>query len=116
MAPGVGIIFFGCFNKEISVLNRYFIRPTSVDRIQASWLGEQSYAARNVFARVPILFRFGEFAEHAGATVQRSGRIFLPMLSCLLKPGCNAMGGSILKPSTKLRRGVSETRSNSCSG
>ena len=61
------------------MLNRYFIRPTTVDRIQASWLGdaieryvvwlgEQSYAARNVFARVPILFRFGEFAEHAGAT------------------------------------------------
>jgi len=61
------------------VLNRYFIRPTTVDRIRASWigdaieryvawLGEQDYAARNVFVRVPILLRFGQFAQGAGAT------------------------------------------------
>ena len=60
------------------MLNRYFIRPTTVDRIRASWigdpieryvvwLGEQSYAVRNVFVRVPILIRFGEFAQQAGA-------------------------------------------------
>ena len=61
------------------MLNRYFIRPTTVDRIRACWigdpieryvvwLGEQRYAARNVFARVPILLRFGEFAQRAGAS------------------------------------------------
>ena len=61
------------------MLNRYFIRPTTVDRIRASWigdpieryvvwLGEQNYAARNVFSRVPILFRFGEFARATGAS------------------------------------------------
>jgi integrase/recombinase XerD len=61
------------------VLNRYFIRPTTVDRIRASWigdaieryvvwLGEQKYAARNVFVRVPILVRFGEFAQGAQAS------------------------------------------------
>jgi integrase/recombinase XerD len=61
------------------MLNRYFIRPTTVDRIRASWigdpieryvvwLGEQSYAVRNVFVRVPILIRFGEFAQQAGAS------------------------------------------------
>jgi integrase/recombinase XerD len=60
------------------MLNRYFIRPTTVDRIRASWigaaieryviwLGEQSYASRNVFVRVPILVRFGEFAQESGA-------------------------------------------------
>ncbi len=60
------------------MLNRYFVRPTTVDRIKASWIGdpieryvvwltEQSYAARNVFVRVPILVRFGEFAREAGA-------------------------------------------------
>jgi integrase/recombinase XerD len=60
------------------VLNRYFVRPTTIDRIRASWigdaieryvfwLGEQEYAARNVFIRVPILVRFGEFAKEAGA-------------------------------------------------
>jgi integrase/recombinase XerD len=61
------------------MLNRYFIRPTTVDRIRASWIGkaieryvvwlaEQNYAARNIFVRVPILVRFGEFARASGAT------------------------------------------------
>ena len=60
------------------MLNRYFIRPTTLDRIRASWigdpieryvawLGEQNYAARNVFVRVPILLRFGQYAQEAGA-------------------------------------------------
>ena len=65
------------------MLNRYFIRPTTVDRIRASWIGdaieryvawlaEQSYAARNVFARVPILFD----------------------LDSMRKSWCNELGGS----------------------
>ncbi len=60
------------------MLDRYFIRPTTVDRIRASWIGEpveryvnwlteQGYAARNVFVRVPILLRFGEYAKESGA-------------------------------------------------
>lgn len=60
------------------MLNRYFIRPATVDRIRASWVGnaieryvvwlnEQNYAARNVFVRVPILIRFGDFARISGA-------------------------------------------------
>jgi integrase/recombinase XerD len=67
------------FRKEIVVLNRYFIRPTTVDRIRASWIGEaieryvvwlteQHYAARNVSFRVPVLVRFGEFARTSGAS------------------------------------------------
>lgn len=61
------------------MLKRYFIRPTTVDRIRASWLGdtieryvarltEQKYAARNVAFRVPVLVRFGEFAQRSGAS------------------------------------------------
>ncbi len=60
------------------MLNRYFIRPTTVDRIRSSWIGDaieryviwleaKSYASRNVFVRVPILLRFGQFAHDAGA-------------------------------------------------
>ena len=56
------------------MLQCYFIRPTTIDRIRASWIGEpieqyvtwlnkRDYAARNVFRRVPILVRFGEFAK-----------------------------------------------------
>jgi integrase/recombinase XerD len=60
------------------VLNHYFIRPTTVDRIRSSWIGEaieryviwleaKNYAKRNIFVRVPILLRFGQFAHDAGA-------------------------------------------------
>ena len=60
------------------MLERYFIRPATIDRIRASWLGdaieqyatwltEQDYAARNIFVRIPILMRFGEFTRQHGA-------------------------------------------------
>ena len=60
------------------MLDRYFIRPTTVDRIRSSWIGdaieryvswlaEQNYAARSIFIRVPLLIRFGESAQRAGA-------------------------------------------------
>jgi site-specific recombinase XerD len=60
------------------MLERYFIRPATVDRIRASWLGgaieqyvtslaNDGYAARNVFRRVPMLVKFGEFARNQGA-------------------------------------------------
>ncbi|ODU78650.1 MAG: integrase [Bordetella sp. SCN 68-11] len=60
------------------MLELYFIRPATVDRIRAnvagayiehyvSWLRAQGYADRNVFKRVPILCQFGEFASARGA-------------------------------------------------
>jgi integrase/recombinase XerD len=64
---------------EVVMLERYFIRPDTVDRIRASWIGEpieryvgwlteHRYSTRNVFRRVPILVRFGTFAAGRGAT------------------------------------------------
>lgn len=61
------------------MLDRYFIRPTTIDRIRSSWIGgaieeyvnwlaAHNYAARNVFIRVPLLLQFGESARRAGAT------------------------------------------------
>lgn len=60
------------------MLEQYFVRPQTVDRIRASWLGsavekyvswlaEHHYGARNVHRRVPLLVRFGEFARARGA-------------------------------------------------
>jgi integrase/recombinase XerD len=60
------------------MLESYFVRPGTVDRIRASWIGvpieqyvawlaEQGYAARNVPRRVPILVRFGAFSADRGA-------------------------------------------------
>ena len=60
------------------MLERYFVRPTTVDRLRGSWLGEpleryvswlteHGYAARNVFRRVPLVVQFGVFAQGLGA-------------------------------------------------
>jgi len=60
------------------VLESYFIRPETVDRIRGSWLNAalerylawlegQSYSARCVTHRVPLVVRFGEFARKRGA-------------------------------------------------
>lgn len=59
------------------MLERYFVRPTTVDRLRSSWLGEpldryvawltkEGYAARNVHHRVPIVIQFGAFATARG--------------------------------------------------
>lgn len=60
------------------MLERYFIKPQTVDRIRSLWLGpqieryvvwlsEQGYASRTVLRRVPLLARFAEFAQSRGA-------------------------------------------------
>lgn len=61
------------------MLERYFVRPETIDRIKSSWIGvaieryvewlaEHDYRDRNVFRRVPILMHFGEFAKTHGAS------------------------------------------------
>lgn len=63
------------------MLQNYYSKPQTIDRIRAHWLGEpieryvtwlhdQGYAARNVFRRVPLLLRFGTYAQAQGAKTQ----------------------------------------------
>lgn len=60
------------------MLERYYIKPDTIDRLRASWIAEpveryvtwlteEGYAARSVFRRIPIVVRFGEFARSRGA-------------------------------------------------
>ena len=60
------------------MLESYFVKPQTVDRVRASWIGpeieryvgwlaEHGYAARCVRTRVPLLVAFGEFARARGA-------------------------------------------------
>ena len=60
------------------MLENYFVRPETVERIRSSWIGsaierylarleEQGYATQRLGQRVPILVRFGEFAQTKGA-------------------------------------------------
>lgn len=60
------------------MLEKYYIRPATIDRIQGSWIAstveqyvawmaERRYADRSVFRRIPIVVSFGEFAKAHGA-------------------------------------------------
>lgn len=60
------------------MLENYFVRHETVDRIRASWIGESieryvawladnNYKPRSVCRRVPLLMRFGDFAAQRGA-------------------------------------------------
>jgi integrase/recombinase XerD len=62
------------------MLESYFVKPQTVDRIRACWIGaeiecyagwpsERGYSARTVLRRVPVLVAFGEFARMRGALV-----------------------------------------------
>lgn len=61
------------------MLENYYVRPTTVDRIRSSWitsaieqyvgwLTAQRYSQRSVLRRIPLLVAFGEFAKSHGAT------------------------------------------------
>ncbi|MBV8175745.1 MAG: tyrosine-type recombinase/integrase [Verrucomicrobia bacterium] len=60
------------------MIERFFVKVQTQDRIRASWLGEpieryvtwlhdHHYGARNVYRRVPILVRFAAYTQSRGA-------------------------------------------------
>lgn len=60
------------------MFERYYLQFDTIDRLRSSWisdpieqyirwLDEQGYSTRSVWRRVPILWRFGEFAQQHGA-------------------------------------------------
>ncbi len=62
------------------MLEQYFIRPDTIDRIRSSWIAEpieryvawlteHGYRPGSVRRRIPIILRFGEFAAGRGAKV-----------------------------------------------
>ena len=61
------------------MLEKYYVRSETVDRIRSSWIGsaietyvswlsERRYAMRSVLRRIPIVVSFGEFARARGAS------------------------------------------------
>ena len=76
------------------MLETYFVKPQTVDRIRACWIGaeieryagwlsEQGYSTRTVLRRVPALVAFGEFARAA----RRLGRWrTCPLMSMVSSP------------------------------
>jgi site-specific recombinase XerD len=65
--------------KEIVMLEHYYVRPVTIDRIRSSWIApaiekyvgwleERRHASKTVSRRIPLLVTFGEFAKARGAT------------------------------------------------
>ncbi|MBT1517513.1 hypothetical protein KIP88_45340 [Bradyrhizobium sp. SRL28] len=61
------------------MLEKYYIRPATIDRIHeswiapeveqyVSWMAEQRYTDSSVSRRIPIVVSFGEFAKAHGAS------------------------------------------------
>lgn len=55
------------------MFEKYFMKPVTIDRYRASWIGaeiegylswlvEEGYADKTIWRRVPIGYAFGEFA------------------------------------------------------
>ncbi len=76
------------------MLERYYVRPDSVDRIRASWIGapiekyvgwltEHGNTSRTVLRRTPLLMEFGEFARKHGATKLENFRTKLKASLCI---------------------------------
>ena len=62
------------------MLEEYFVKPATIDRIRDSWIAaeiesyvvwlvDHGYSTKSIWRRVPIAFRFGEFARERGANV-----------------------------------------------
>ncbi len=73
------MIFKIYFSLEVVMLEDYFVRPDTIDRIRASWISEpieeyvrwlkeNGYSPKMVPRRVPLLIRFGAFALARGAS------------------------------------------------
>ena len=70
------------------MLEHYFVKPSTIDRIRGSWLGSHiesyvdwleahGYARPTVVRRVPLLFHFAEFAQKNGCTDIASATAFV---------------------------------------
>ena len=60
------------------MLEEYFVKPSTIDRLRGSWiateietyvawLAGQGYSTKSIWRRVPVGFAFGEFARERGA-------------------------------------------------
>jgi len=79
------------------MMEQYFVRPETVDRIRSSWIGgvieqyvawlaDRQYSWRSVTRRVPLLMRFGEFARRRGAALSEKAVLSSRKISHLQNP------------------------------
>lgn len=73
---------------ETVMLEHYFVKPSTIDKIRGSWLGSHiesyvewlethGYARPTVLRRVPLLFHFAAFAQNGGCSDIASATVFV---------------------------------------
>src|SRR5690349_15706732 len=73
-APRQGASFSPPAEGKLSMLEQYFVRLATIDRIRGSWIAaeidtyvawlvEQGYSTKSIWRRVPVAYAFGEFAR-----------------------------------------------------
>ncbi len=94
------------------MLERYFVKPDTIDAVRASWIGEpikqyviwlaeHGYRARTIHRRVPILKQFGAFARDQGAASWDQ----LPVhVEAFVVQWVKARAGNTLQPTNQIAR------------
>lgn len=70
------------------MLEHYFVKPSTIDRIRGSWLGSEiesylewleahGYSRLVVYRRIPLLFHFAEFAQKKGCRDVASCKLYI---------------------------------------
>jgi integrase/recombinase XerD len=92
------------------MLEDYFVKPATVDRIRASWIAaeidryvawmaERGYRGRNVNSRVPVLVAFGDFARQRGAqTVSALPEHVEAFVAARVAQRAGMRGGGVARP------------------
>jgi site-specific recombinase XerD len=103
------------------MLEEYFVRPDTVDRIRSSWAGPeveryvawlagQGYRPRTVWHRVPLLLGFAEFARDRGARTAGDlpAHVEAFVADCVARREACRRGGPVRQEPSKEFRGPVE--------
>ncbi len=107
--------------EEVAMLEEYFVKPDTVDRIRSSWVGPeveryvawlagQGYRPRTVWHRVPLLLGFAEFARDRGARTAEDlpAHVEAFVADCVARREACRRGGPVRQEPSKEFRGPVE--------
>jgi site-specific recombinase XerD len=107
--------------EEVAMLEEYFVKPDTVDRIRSCWIGQQieeyvawlagqGYRPRTVLHRVPMLLGFAGFAWGRGARTVEDlpGHVEAFVAASVVRRDACRRGGSGKEPSKEFRGPVEQ--------
>jgi integrase/recombinase XerD len=101
------------------MLDQYFVRPATVDRIRASWIGSEvesyvtwladhGYSTKTIWRCVPIVVAFGEFARERGARTLSDLPAHVDAFVADRERGHDAQTGSARPMAKEVRRPIEQ--------